>query len=121
MEPGLFANDKNGKPKVINKGVEIDIKMNTFVMDVFKNLIEYLVDQYGIENFLIASKEIIENKRPPNEGFELYITMLSAIIALFEQTAMEQGHARELTDEEMEIFKKKMDEYDQKYGKINGN
>ena len=27
MEPGLFANDKNGKPKVINKGVEIDIKI----------------------------------------------------------------------------------------------
>jgi hypothetical protein len=117
MKAGHFLNDDKGRPKAIDREVHIDVKLNAFTIDVIKDVIEHLIDEYGTENFMILAKEVMEQKRGPKQGLEVWITMLSAIVVMFEHQAQEQGKVRELDDDEMEIFKRKMQEYDDKYGK----
>lgn len=119
MKAGHFLNDDKGRPRVVDREVHIDVKMNAFTVDVIKDVIEHLIDEYGTENFLVLAKEVVEQKRSPKQGLEIWITMLSAIVVMFEHQAQEQGKVRELDDDEMAIFKKKMEEYEQKYGKQN--
>lgn len=114
-DAALFMNDLQGRPKVIPKGVEIDVKLNTFVIEVLKETVEYLIEQYGHEKFLVMSKEVVEGKRQPQQGMELNITMVSAIIVAFEHQALEAGKTRELDDEEMKIYKTKVKEFEETY------
>ena len=117
MKAGHFLNDNKGRPKVVDREVHIDVKLNAFTIDVIKDVIEHLVEEYGTENFMILAKEVVEQKRSPKQGLEVWLTMLSAIVVMFEHQAQEQGKVRELTDEEMEIYNKKMQEYEAKYNK----
>ena len=115
-DAALFMNDLQGKPRVIAKGVEVDVKLNTFVIEVLKETVEYLIERYGHQEFLKMSKEVVEGKRQPKQGMELNITMLSAVIVAFEHLALESGKTRDLTDDEMEIYKAKVKEFEETYG-----
>lgn len=121
MKAGHFFADKNRKPLVIDRESNVNVKLNPFAIDVIKDVIEHLVNEYGMENFMIMAKEVSENTRPPKQGLEVWITMLSAIVVMFEDQAFKQGLCRELDEEEMKIFNRKMKEYDEKFIKKNPN
>jgi len=76
-----------------------------------------------MENFILMAKEVSTDERPPKKGIELWITILSAVVAMFEDQAHKQGFTRELDEDEMKIFKKKMEEFNQKFANVkpNGN
>jgi len=123
LKAGHFFADKNRKPLVIDKESQVNVKLNPFTIDVIKDVIEHLVNEYGIEEFMLMAKEVSTKQRPPKQGIELWITMLSAIVVMFEDQANIQGFCRELDDQEMEIYKRKMEEFDTKFSKekLNGN
>lgn len=108
---------------MIDKDSQVNVKLNPYAVEVLKQIIEHFVDEYGMENFFVMAKEVSTNQRPPKQGIELWITMLGAIIAMFEDQAHKQGFTRQLDEEEMKIFNRKMEEFNQKYKKdnINGN
>lgn len=107
-----MENTKNTKYDFIHRDSMVNVPMSpVFVQNIYP-IINYLIGQMGVEKFLDFSKRHIENGEKPSTELEMYISTLSALTAVFDICAKEQGFSHEvdekdlknLTDEEKNKF-----------------
>jgi hypothetical protein len=94
--------------------VEVPVAIS-FINQMY-GLINYLVEQYGRDKFLQYAKRHIDDKEPPKNELEMYISSLSLLVATFESIADQKGLVKEVAASELEQLTE-----EQKRELLNGN
>ncbi len=109
-------NQKYDKYKFMKLDTIVEVPIAISFINQMYGLINYLVEQYGRDKFIQYAKRHIDDKEPPKNELEMYISCLSLLVATFESLADQKGLVKEVAASELE---KLTDE--QKKELLNGN
>jgi hypothetical protein len=102
MEQDNKSENKDFDFKYMPPKTEVNVTIPYGLMMNMHALINYLIELYGKDKFLIFAKKHIDEKVPPSNELEIYITALSAFCMVYEQSAEEQGLTKKIKMSELE-------------------
>lgn len=102
MEENKNSENKDINLKYIPMSTEVEMVIpHGFVANMY-NLLTFLIEQYGRDNFIIFAKKHIDEKVPPTTDLEIYMTGLSAFFMAYEQAVEKKGLMKEIKMSELE-------------------